>query len=324
MNPPSSANGLSLRPAGKGRQTRRRIGPQRHLLHQRLAECGDHRDHVRLVDPVQRDVLIKFPQRTLQCQSGVVGQNLVHRAQFDRDRAEGRGQKESGRIGKGVKGGQSLGRQQFGEFCPPCLRQTPFKIGLLQLHQTRLHGKALTHRKGDGKAAAQGLQRARLLRRDQTIAQPLDPLHQPHAAGSRGRTCHKARRGGPESRARADAGRAFERRSLGRPPEAGRVVKAGQQGQGRLILCADGLFLQFHRVARGHGASLRLHRKHAKCAAGLGPRAISRRALGGAGTRADRPFSIGSSYLTGMMRPPAPTTNLRTSRRPGGFNSASV
>ena len=185
-----------------------------------------------------------------------------------------RGEQEGRRIGEGVKGQQRLSGQQFCEFGAAGVGQAAFKVGLLQLDQARLRGKAFAHGHGNRKAPAQGVQGRGLQRRGQAVAQPLHPIQQTHATGPRRGAGRHARHGGPKSWPRADAWAAFRTCCLHGFAQPWRVVKACQQPERRVILRTDHLFPQFHRVTRRHAnllhrrnnASARPHHKFAQTA----------------------------------------------------------
>ena len=96
------------RRSGKSRRAACGLGAQGDLCHQRLGKGGEGGDKPGFVIGKGGDVLIELPQRALQGEGGVVGENFLHLADLDGGGAQVRGKEKGGGIGKGVKHRQSL------------------------------------------------------------------------------------------------------------------------------------------------------------------------------------------------------------------------
>ena len=104
---------------------------------------------MRIITAMGGNILIQLPQRTVQGDLTVVGQNLVHIPDLNSRLGQMRRQQIGTRIAKDIQRHQRLGRQQLRKLPLARKRQSPLQIGTLQITQPRVFRKILGHRQSN-------------------------------------------------------------------------------------------------------------------------------------------------------------------------------
>ena len=227
--------------AGKAAQPRGGFGPQRHLLHQRLAKRGDGGDQARLVGGDRRRCPDPAPTARLAGPAGRCRSEPPPPRRFPRSGRPDAGPAErrwhwqrraATTSASAASSSVNSARLASG--------RRPSRLAFFNSASPDCAANVSRHRQRNRQPAPQRVQNRGLQRRDQPVAQPLHPLR-PAARRRAARWTASAIPGTVDrNRGRVPMpGRAFGRRSLDRLGQPGRMIKPGQQAQRRFILRPD-------------------------------------------------------------------------------------